>query len=301
MGKLINSEIRKILSTKLWWALLIPALLLAFGWAWGTSELTTGIVNDALDEDLIRDFDVPIDEISWSVIALARGINIASIFPMIFGALGLASELSNRTITTTFLTAPNRSSVLGAKTITYALWGAVFGLVIALGVSLGTLAGSDTNYLPDGKQWFLILLAGVIMCVLWTLVGLGVGALIGSPVGALVILLVYGLLVGPFGELVLFSVSEGSNIPGFLPNGAANGLTSSTAGALLFDQIQSLVLARGGALADASDQQTFEEFARIIAGAPGSFSLWLSGLIFLVWTGLFLVTGLLKNKARDIT
>nr|MDQ3579890.1 ABC transporter permease [Actinomycetota bacterium] len=264
-------------------------------------ELTTSIVDEARQDPVIRGLGVSIDEMSWSVVALSRSINIASIFPMIFGALGLASELSSRTITTTFLTAPNRAAVLNAKAITYVLWGVIFGVAIAIGSSLGVLIGSGESYLPDGKQWFLILLAGVIMCTLWCLLGLGVGALIGSPVGALVLLLVYALVIGPFGELVLFGLTEGSNLPGWLPNGSANGLTGSTASTLLFDQIQTLVLDRGGAIADATDREAFEDVTRVFAGAPGAFSLWFSGLIFAGWTALFFVTGIFRNKTRDIT
>ncbi|SDD60678.1 ABC transporter permease subunit [Actinokineospora iranica] len=301
MGRLINAEFRKILTTKLWWGLMIPAVVLAVLWAWGWSAVTGELINDVTNEPELRNFDVPVDEMSWSVIALARSINIASIFPMIFGALGLASELSRKTITTTFLTAPSRASVLGAKAITYVLWGAIFGLVISAAASLGTLIGSDTNLLPEGEQWFLIVLAGMIMCILWTLVGLGVGALIGSPVGALVILLIYALVVGPFGEVVLFGTTEGSNLPGFLPNGSANGLTGSTAAALLFEQIQTLVFNRGGAAIPASRQETIEEIIRFSAGAPGAFSLWISGLIFLGWTALFFMTGIIRNQRRDIT
>lgn len=301
MGNMIKAEFRKILTTRLWWALMIPAFLVAGGWALGWSAVTTEIANDLSNEDLIRDFDIPIDEISWSVVALSRGMNIASIFPMIFGALGLASELHRRTITTTFLTASTRPGVLAAKAITYTVWGMIYGLVIALGVSLGALLGSDSNYLPDAKQWFLVLLAGVIMCTLWTLLGLGVGALIGSPVGTLVILLIYALVIGPFGELVLFSVTEGSNLPGFLPNGSANGLTGSTGSALLFDQIQTLVLDRGGELASDDVREGFDQAVRAVAGAPGALSLWLSGLIFLGWTAVFFGTGIWRNQQRDIT
>lgn len=301
MGNMIKAEFRKILTTKLWWALMIPAFLVAGGWALGWSAVTTEIANDLSNEDIIQDLDIPLDEISWSVIALSRGMNIASIFPMIFGALGLASELHRRTITTTFLTASTRPGVLAAKAIVYAIWGMIYGLIIALGVSLGALLGSDSNYLPDAKQWFLVLLSGVIMCTLWTLLGLGVGALIGSPVGTIVILLIYGLVIGPFGELVLFSMTEGSNLPGFLPNGSANGLTGSTGSALLFDQIQTLVLDRGGSLVGDEEREAFDQAVRAVAGAPGALSLWLSGLVFLGWTALFFGTGIWRNQTRDIT
>ncbi|GAA4438663.1 hypothetical protein ACFQV2_33015 [Actinokineospora soli] len=301
MGRLISAEFRKILTTKLWWGLMIPAFLLAFGWAWGTSALTTELISDALDEPLIQDTQVPLDEFSWSVIALSRSINFASIFPMIFGALGLANELSRKTITTTFLTAPSRSAVLGAKAITYALWGMIFGLVIGLGVSLGVLVGSDANLLPGGAEWFIILLSGVFMCALWTLLGLGVGALIGSPVGTLVLLLIYALIIGPVGEVVLMATTEWINLPGVLPNGSANGMTGSTASALLFDQVQTLVLEAGGRVATEKEQENFEQVVRVIAGAPGAFAPLISGLVFAAWTAVLVGFGMLRNASRDIT
>lgn len=301
MGRLISAEFRKITTTKLWWALMIPAFLLAFGWAWGAAALTTELISEAMDEPLIQDTRVPLDEFSWSVIALSRAVNFASIFPMIFGALGLANELSRKTITTTFLTAASRTSVLGAKAITYALWGVIYGLLIGLGASLGVLVGSDASLLPEGGQWFIILLSGVFMCALWTLLGLGVGALLGSPVGALVLLLIYALIVGPFGEVVLLAVTEWENLPGILPNGSANGMTGSTAAALLFDQVQSIVLDQGGTPASADDKDSFEQVVRVIAGAPGAFSPWLSGLVFAAWSALFVGIGMARNAGRDIT
>lgn len=301
MGRLIKAEFRKILTTKLWWALLIPAVLLAIGWAWGVSALTSDIVDDVSDEEILRTFDIRIDELSWSSIALTRSMNIATIFPMIFGALALASEISRKTITTSFLTAPNRGSLLGAKALTYVAWGLIYGVVIGLGASIGTAIGSNSDYLPAGGDWFLIVLSGVLGCLLWTLLGLGVGALLGSPVGALVLLLIYSLIVGPIGDIVMTGLTEGSTLAGFLPNGSANGLTGSTASQLLFTQVQDLILNVGGGSVSPDDEESFEEVVRALAGAPGALTLWLSGLVFLIWTAVFFGLGILRNRTRDIT
>jgi ABC-2 type transport system permease protein len=298
---LIKAEFRKILTTRLWWALLIPAVALAFGWAWGFSALITNIANGISDSDFLKQAGVRIDDMSWSILALTRSMNVATVFPMIFGALALASEISRKTITTSFLTAPNRASVLGAKAITYVLWGVIYGIVVAAAASLGTLVGSKHSLLPSAGDWILVLLSGVISCVLWTLLGMGVGALLGSPTGTLVLLLIYALFVGPVGELVLTGVTNGSHIAGVLPNGSANGLTGSTASALLFQQVQDLINARGGGLIAPQDVADFDQAVRFGAGAPGAFSLWISGLIFLAWTTLFFGFGLLRNQRRDIT
>ncbi|MCA1655051.1 MAG: ABC transporter permease [Pseudonocardiaceae bacterium] len=300
MGLLIKAEFRKILTTKMWWAMMIPALLLALGWAWGVSALITEIVSDISDVDLIEEFNISFDELSWSAIALTRSMNIATIFPMIFGTLALASELSRRTITTSFLTAPNRGTLLSAKAITYVVWGLLYGVVIALGASIGTALGSDSAYLPDAGQWLMIALSGILGCLLWTLLGLGVGALLGSPVGALVILLIYSLIVGPIGDLVMTGLTEGSYLAGFLPNGSANGLTGATASQVLATQVTDLITNAGGVVDDAGREQ-FEQVVRGVAGAPGALTLWLSGLVFLVWTGLFFMLGMMRNRTRDIT
>src|ERR1700742_4676102 len=108
MSRLIKAEFRKILTTKMWWALLIPAVALALGWAWLSAIAFTDVatdIEDALDLAGVNDA-----ELSLSSLALTRAMNFATLFPMTFGALALASEINRRTITTSFLTAPNRAS-----------------------------------------------------------------------------------------------------------------------------------------------------------------------------------------------
>jgi ABC-2 type transport system permease protein len=298
MGRLVKAEFRKILTTKLWWALLIPAVLLALGWAWGVSALLSGFIDDASNEQIFSDLDIHVDALSWSSIALTRSMNIATVFPMVFGALALASEISRKTITTSFLTAPTRPSLLGAKAITYVLWGLLYGVVVAGAASIGVAIGSNSKYLPEAGDWILILLSGILACLLWTLLGMGVGALLGSPVGTLVLLLIYALVVGPLSEIILTGVTNGSHLAGFLPNGSANGLTGSTASALLVDQVQQIA---PGRTIPQNVQDDFEQFLRALTGAPGAFALWISGLVFVAWTMLFFVTGIARNQRRDIT
>lgn len=308
MGNLIKAEFRKILTTKVWWALLIPTVLLAFFWAFGVAGLAESI-GEALKEELRdapeaeqvlgADLDGIIESLPLAVIALARSMNVTVIFPMIFGALAFASEIQRKTITTTLLTAPSRAQVLIAKSVTYATWGAGFGLVIALFAVLGSLAGAG-SYFPGAGDTILIVLAGVISCVLWTLLGVGFGALLGSSVGAIVTLLIYGLIVGPLGDIVLVNL-VGEYVPGTLPNGASNGLAGSTAGDALVAGLQSL---SDSSLVQIFGPEVFDGIvlgARFAAGGLGSLAWWASGLIFLAWAGVVLAFGLVMVKRRDIT
>jgi ABC-2 type transport system permease protein len=299
MGMLIKAEFRKILTTKLWWALLVPAVLLAVAWTWLAGLIFTDFANNL--NDFTRDVGVNVNQLSWASPALTRGMNFATIFPMVFGALALATEISRKTITTTFLTAPNRVSVLGAKAIVYVLWGLIYGVVVAGAASLGLVIGADKNLLPNAGDWILILITGVLACVLWTLLGMGVGALLGSQVATLVLLLVYAALVGPVAEFFLTTSTNGSHVAGFMPNGSANGLTGSTATQLLLGQVQDLVASQGRGLISQHDVDIFNSIVRALAGAPGAFSLWVSGAIFLAWTAVFFAAGIWRNQRRDIT
>jgi ABC-2 type transport system permease protein len=294
MGNLLKAEFRKILTTKMWWALLIPAIALALGWAWLAAMFFTD-VGDAI-EDAINAGGLNDTELSLSSLALTRAMNFASLFPMVFGALALSSEISRKTITTSFLTASSRAAVLGAKAIVYTVWGLVYGIVVALAASLGIVFGT-TGKLPDAGDWMIILVTGVLSCLLWTLLGMGVGALLGSPVAALLVLLLYAGLVGPVAELLITAQNPDLHLAGVMPNGSANGLTGSTAAQLLYDQIQNIV----DSTPTQTEREQFDTIARAGAGAPGAFAMWLSGLIFLVWTAIFFVGGLLRNNNRDIT
>jgi ABC-2 type transport system permease protein len=296
MGGLITAEFRKVSTTRLWWALLLPAVGLAFLWAFIWAKLATGFGQGIADDPTFQRIGLTFAGVPWNVFAVSRSINISTIFPMVFGALGLSSELRRRTITTSFLTAPSRASMLSAKAIVYVAWGLVYGLVIVGVAWLGTLAGSGGHYLPDAVGFLQLSVAGVIESVLWTLLGLGVGALLGSTTGSVVLLLIYSVLAEPILDLVLRN-----HVAGSLPNGSADGLTGSTAAQIFLDKAQSyqnspLVQAVG-----TNAWNTFVLLVRGVAGAIGAFDWWASGLIFLGWALVFFLAGMLINQRRDIT
>ncbi|MFE2750768.1 hypothetical protein ACFXGA_02070 [Actinosynnema sp. NPDC059335] len=290
MGNLIKSEFRKTTTTGLWWGLMIPTVLLAFGWALGTGAIfktVSDFMSSSEAEELAALLNVDPSQWQLSVFGMARSINVATIFPMIFGGLAIANEINRKTITTTFLTAPNRVSALAAKMIVYVAWGAIFGIVIVAAVSIGTALTSDSGSLPDAGGWLALAGVGVLASILMTMFGVGVGALMTSVVGTTVVLLLYMLIVENGIQLVL--ASQGlPEIIGFLPNGAVNGLTGSVA--------TSLFLANAGVVPD-----DMVEGLRALGGALGAFDWWLSGLIFLVWTALFFLGGWAATQRKDIT
>ncbi|QFZ24829.1 ABC-2 transporter permease [Saccharothrix syringae] len=290
MGNLIKAEFRKTTTTGLWWGLMIPTVLLALGWALGWGALGNSVM-DAIDSDEVRQMTevLGVDPANWqvAVFGIARSINVATVFPMIFGGLAIANEINRKTITTTFLTAPSRVSALSAKMLVYVIWGAIYGLAIVAAVSIGIALTSDAGALPSAGGWLALAGVGVLSSILMTMFGVGVGALMTSVIGTTVVLLLYMLIIENGIQLVL--ASQGlPEVIGFLPNGAVNGLTGSVAA--------SLFLSNAGVVPEG-----LVDGLRALAGALGAFDWWLSGLIFLVWTALFFVGGWAATQRKDIT
>lgn len=288
MTNLIRAEFRKILSVKVWWGLLIPTVVLALA-----SSLTTGAFGNAFidltNQSAFQDLDslLNIDPSHWkvSVFGIARSINIATIFPMVFGGLAISSEVNKKTITTTFLTAPSRVAALGAKLVTYLVWGVLYGVVIVLVVAVGTTLSSHPESLPDTGQLLELCAVGVVETVLATLFGVGIGALVTSVVGVTLLLTLYMLI----GENVIVDLMGRSapRLGGVLPNGSADGITGSIASDIFLNGTN--VTGRG------------RDLAEIVAGSYGAFDWWLSALIFLGWTALAFGGGWLVSQKRDIT
>ncbi|MFD7659556.1 hypothetical protein ACFV4N_36740 [Actinosynnema sp. NPDC059797] len=290
MGNLIKAEFRKTTTTGLWWGLMIPTVLLALGWALGTGAIGKSImdvVGSSEAEELTRLLGVDPSQWQVSVFGIARSINVATIFPMIFGGLAISNEINRKTITTTFLTAPNRVAALTAKMVVYIAWGAIYGLAIVASVSIGIALTSDSGALPSAGGWLALAGVGVLASILMTMFGVGVGALMTSTAATTVVLLLYMLIIENGLQLVL-AAQELPDVIGFLPNGAVNGMTGSVA--------SSLFLANAGVVPD-----ELVDVMRAVAGALGAFDWWLSGLIFLVWSALFFLAGWAATQRKDIT
>lgn len=294
MGRLLVAEFRKTLTTKSWWGLMIPAVVLAFGFAlgWGAFANEVGDVLSSRETRAITQaLGIETGDLPMGLLAIGHGVNIGLTFPVIFGVFALAGEYSKKTITTTFLTAPNRVSVLTAKMITYTVWGAVYGLVVAAASSLGIMISVDSARLPTGGQWLAVLGASVLAGALATLFGIGVGAVWNSVVGSVVTLVIYLLVIENVLVLLFYGLWRVDWLGGVLPNGTMNGIVGAI-GAQAFG-------AAGVKVPGLDDEALWT--LQYVAGAPGAFSWWASTLVFLVWTMVFFAGGWAANQRRDIT
>ncbi|WP_434438906.1 hypothetical protein [Lentzea sp. E54] len=291
MGNLVQAELRKITTTSLWWGLLIPTVLVALG-----GGLLSGLIGQAFvdftsssEAEQISDaLGVTPDQWKFSLLGIGRSINLATMFPLIFGALAISGEIGRRTITTTFLTSPSRMHTMLAKLLVYALWGAIYGLAIIGFIALGVVFTSDAGQIPDAGGWAMLALVAVLSSILMTMFGIGLGALVPNVAGVTVLLIMYFLVVENSLQFGLRLSGTPETVVGFLPNGSVNGLTGSV--------VVDLFMANAGVVPE-------EGIAvlRAFAGAGGAQAWWLSGLIFAGWVAAAFGGSWALMTRKDIT
>ena len=134
--------------------------------------------------------------------------DLASVFSALAGIMLVTSEYRYGTIRPTFLFTPRRRRVLGAKVGAGVLAGAVFGIVgggLGFGIGYACLAGRGIDFALDGRQVALLLLGTVAGTALWGAIGVGVGAIVRSQVGAIIGLLAWGFVA----ENLIFGLLPG--------------------------------------------------------------------------------------------
>jgi ABC-2 type transport system permease protein len=274
MGNAVRAEFRKIFSTKMWWALLIPAVAVAFAANLGLAA----VQKNAQDAG----YTIPV-----AMISLGGSFSITSIFAALFGAMSISGEFRHRTISTTYLTSGSRGAVLGAKMVAYVVLGLIYGVLTLLFATFGALAGGGSGALPSGDSWLLISLIGIVVITLWTLLGVGFGGLISNQIVAVVVLLVYTVV----GEAVitgLLNAAKLTSVPHYLPRASADDAV------IKFAEDQFL-RTLSGLTADRQNQ---------IAGLFSAIGLppwWVGMLLFIGYATVIALGGWAISHRRDIT
>lgn len=152
---------------------------------------------------------------------LIVGATFALLFSLLLGTLVMTGEFRHGTATPTFLVEPRRERVVYAKAIAAAAAGfalalAALLLVYAIAVPW-LLVGGDEIFLFEGSP-MRAALATVSAAAIWGTLGVGLGAVVRSQVGAIV------------GALVWFLILEG--LVGTIWQGAAPYLPGAAISAL---------------------------------------------------------------------
>ena len=191
MRALIGSELLKIRTTRGWWGYLIVIVLLTGIAVAGDIGSTKNAARGTLEFQL----------------GLVETAGIAALLAIILGITITATEFRHGTITPTFLAAPHRERVIGAKATASAIVALLFTVIafaVVAAVALTWLSLVDAEiHFGDGAVATKAAQA-LLVVVLWALLGVAVGSLVHNQVVALVGTLVWvflgeALLSGFFG------------------------------------------------------------------------------------------------------
>ncbi len=275
MGGAIVSEIRKVFTTRLWWAMLLGMATLAGLIALGFAAL----VGTDFGEDPSTGVN-PFAEMNAGVAQLVYNAgliqNFTTLFPLALGVLLITSEYRHQTISATFLSTPRRWIVLLSKSVAVV----VIGVIYAIGHTAASVAGGaamlagkgEPTLLGDGEVWRSLGI-GVLAFVVWTMLGFGFGMLVRNQVAAVLIAVGFSL-VGQIALNIIFAVADWTWAARWLPGNLTGGML--------------ITVDPTGGLADPSTQPYFDQW-------------WLSALILVGYTAVLAIAGSALTARRDIT
>lgn len=227
MKAAIVTEYRKLVTTRMWWILLLAMaaymLFLAAAMAWAFSQgQSTGPSGDG---------DVVITPEMTVRTVYALAVSLGYVFPLVVGGLSFSGEFRHKTVTPTLLAEPRRGVVVLAKLVAGAALGLVFGVagtLACVGAGSGVLAAlGEPTFLGDPVAWRTIGLS-VVALALWSLVGVALGSVLTNQVAVIVVALAFTQFVEPIARVALGSIDGGARIAAYLPGAAGEAVSGGS-------------------------------------------------------------------------
>jgi ABC-2 type transport system permease protein len=235
MTRLVRSEWTKLFTTRLWIGLLLGGCALVGGFA----ALFTGFAGSTQNG---QPGLPPVGSEQYEELVFAVSAN-ASVMLLILGIIGMTQEYRHKTATPTFLTMPKRGRVVVAKLLAYGLVAIPFALaIIATDVLVATIYAGARGDAPSLSADNLRVLAGAgAALVIFTVMGVGIGALLRNQVAAVVGALVYLYVVEP----IISSIPATASAFKWLPGGAVQAMTATFEGPELLEPWQGALVLLG--------------------------------------------------------
>ncbi|GAA1368798.1 ABC transporter permease subunit [Catellatospora chokoriensis] len=277
--RLVRSEFLKIRTTNVWWLFALGAMGLLVV-AFAANALNMHFVleppteaGQTMDPEQAAVLKALADPVALTSYMVTSGQYFGLMFVMLLGIITVTNEFHHQTATTTFLSTPHRTSVIVAKAVA----GGVFGIVLWLVTTALTVPATAiflesegiTPALGDSEVIRAVLLNGLAYA-LWALIGIGIGVLIRSQIGATVTAMVV-YTVGTAAVSIIVNLLTTAldwdwlaNVQWAMPSLASNLMTSG-------------------------------------ANLPGQPAYWVGALVLVGWAVVTGLVGTLLTRSRDVS
>ncbi|WP_462417196.1 ABC transporter permease [Kytococcus sp. Marseille-QA3725] len=224
----LTSEMRKIFTTKMWWGMSLAIFVISalFALLIGYFTASTAVTFDTQGNE------IPLDDLEVARSVYTGPVTFAYIIALVGGALLVGTEARYRTLTSTFLAVPRRTQVMGAKLLSIAVLGLLFGLAFVLGSIAGgawPMMAHDFPLFPELDELLKTLGAGVVVVMLWCLLGVGLGILVPNPLWATIIGVTFALIIEPIlSQVIMAGAGKFSwleDVAKFFPSMATSAIT----------------------------------------------------------------------------
>jgi ABC-2 type transport system permease protein len=219
MRDALRSEWRKVMTTKLWWALLLAAVAVA---GVSTGGIISSFQGGGPPGTTPPD---PFAQASNQRMLAGQG-GAGEIFALVYGVILMTTEFRHLTSRPTFLIEPRRIRVIVAKLIVGAGVGAIYAIastVVVAGVMVPWLGlrGDSIAWLSGG----VLATLGRAACavILYALLGVGIGVLVRNQIAAVIGGLAFLLVI----ENIFAVIPALNKGYAFLPGPAAGALVGS--------------------------------------------------------------------------
>lgn len=220
----LRVELRKLLTTRLWWILLVGLTLYM---AFMAGILAVAFANPEVIGGTDEAQPFPGGELMIATSIYTLPASTGYVFPLIVGTLAVTSEFRYQTITPTLLAQPHRGVVLAAKTASSLIVGLVLGIVataVTVAVGAGVLAAMDHPTLLTEPE---IVRSIVLTCVamgVWAIVGVGFGSVLTNQIASILVILAFTQFVEPILRFFLATNDTLADVSRFLPGAAGESL-----------------------------------------------------------------------------
>ncbi len=179
MSALLQAELLKLRTTRTFFALVGSAAALSL-----LVVVLVTTIDERLSSDELRDLFTA---------------DFTSFFILLLGVMGMAGEWRHRTITSTVLAAPDRVRLLAAKTLSYAVAGAVLSLIVTVTImAVGSALAAGLDHETVGMSDLLdVLWRNLTVAALLGAFGVCIGALLRNQVVAIIGVLVFAFILEP--------------------------------------------------------------------------------------------------------